>query len=134
MRSTTAISRETTLLATVSLADLASTLWLLRCGLATEANPILAYYLELGIVPFALAKLLLSLGMLALVEAARPLCRPRFFRACLRTCLVAYVGIYSVLVLGQLVSRPAFRSGAPAVVSLLTAEAAPRPAANRPSW
>lgn len=60
----------TVLLAIIGLADLLSTLALIRLG-GSEGNPLFAYLLELGVAQFALAKLALLAGPLMLLEYAR---------------------------------------------------------------
>ena len=88
------IAWESALLAAICAIDLASTMWLISRGAATESNPILAFYLTRGgAVSFAAVKLLLFLGPLFLLELFR--CqRPQFVRSLLRVCIVAYVTIY----------------------------------------
>jgi hypothetical protein len=53
----------------------------------------MSYFLTLGFVPFALAKLLMFLAPLALVEWARRR-NPKFVMRMLRCGIVLYLGIY----------------------------------------
>jgi hypothetical protein len=88
------VTWESGLLTTICMADLVSTLWLVSTGSATEANPILRFYLEQGgNVSFAGAKLLLFLGPLFVLELVRRR-HPRLVRALLRVGIVLYLVCY----------------------------------------
>ena len=52
------LARETVLLAALGLADLGHTVYFIHIGIATEANPILSFYLRSGLLPFIAIKLL----------------------------------------------------------------------------
>jgi hypothetical protein len=58
-----------------NLLDLVLTMIVVLAGVATEANPVMAYFLDAGTVPFALVKLtLVSVGVLMMWrERHRPL-------------------------------------------------------------
>lgn len=91
------IARESWLLAAVCTLDLITTIWFVQRGNASEGNPVMRFYLERGIVPFALAKMLLFLGPLAVLEWARRR-NPRFVRTMLRLGIALYVGAYGGVV------------------------------------
>jgi hypothetical protein len=81
-------------LGAICTADLVSTLMLVSAGHAGEQNPLLAYYLHIHPVCFALAKMAYYvLPLVGLEILARH--RPRFTRVCLGLGAVAYVAIYA---------------------------------------
>lgn len=81
----------------LNLLDLVATLVYVLLGFATEANPVMATVLALGPVVFGAAKLsLVSLGV-ALLWRLRRFSGAR--RAAV-LCLVAYIGVAAVHVLG----------------------------------
>src|SRR5690349_5687870 len=60
-----AIAAESVVLGVLCLFDFVSTVWLLRTGIAMEANPVLGFYIQNGgIIAFAGAKVLLTIGPL----------------------------------------------------------------------
>ena len=91
--SMTALARETVFLALVCTADLVLTAYLISTGLFTEANPILAYYLEYGLGTMCLVKLASFVVPLALAEWYRRH-RPEFVRGLLRVVLCLYITGY----------------------------------------
>ena len=92
---TAALPWETLVLALIGLADLIATVLLVHGGRFTEGNPVLGYYMRAGLLPFAAAKALLTLGPLAVLEILRPR-SPRFITAALRVGIGAYVAVYVV--------------------------------------
>jgi len=99
-RAVPAVSRETWFLLAVCMADALSSAWLFHHRLAVEANPLLLPYAEAGAMPFLAAKSLTFLPALALCEWYRRR-RPQFVLPLLRWTGVAYVAIYSALVIRQ---------------------------------
>ena len=104
------ISRESALLAILCTADMISTLWLVASGRAVEANPLLAFYLNIGYTWFALVKCLLYLAPIYLLELLRPR-RPRFVHILLRIGIMLYLfsygaGVWWVNVRGGSASSP----------------------------
>ena len=91
------IMRETWLMAAICIADLTTTLWFVGRFGAAEGNPLMKYYLELGTLPFVLAKLTLFLVPLAILEWARQR-NPRFVTGMLRVGIVLYLGSYATVV------------------------------------
>src|SRR5579871_5090942 len=87
------ISRESMWLGILCLADMLSTVWLVRNGLATEANPILRFYMDRSLTVFVEAKSLLVIGPLIILEWTRRR-RPRFVLAMLRMTIALYLGSY----------------------------------------
>src|SRR5690349_18512926 len=97
MKITRKIAKESWLLAAICVADLITTLWFVRGGGAIEANPIMRHYLDLGVLPFILAKSTMVLGPLAILEWARTR-RPRFVTSMLRVGILLYLGSYGAIV------------------------------------
>jgi hypothetical protein len=89
------IAPESALLAAICLADLLSTLWLVYAHGAKEANPIMAFYLALGPIAFALVKTLTFMSPIFVLEILRQH-RPESIRAILRLAIVCYLICYSV--------------------------------------
>lgn len=87
------VSYESWLLTIICIFDLWLTVFLLRSGLATEANPVLRVYLEAGLASFIAGKMLLSVAPLIVLEILR-LHRPRFIQAVERAAIVLYVLCY----------------------------------------
>lgn len=89
---------ESWLLALICLLDMLWTAWLLKIGAAREANPILRFYVDLGIPMFVLVKSLLFVAPLYVLELLRRH-RPKFIKNVLRVGIVCYVFTYGVGVL-----------------------------------
>ncbi len=88
------IAGESRLLALLCTLDLGSTVWMLTHNLATEANPLLRYYLDTGgLISFVGAKILLYLGPLYVLEMMRR-SRPRFVQGLLRLAVCLYAASY----------------------------------------
>ncbi|MFN3652440.1 MAG: DUF5658 family protein [Armatimonadota bacterium] len=81
--------------------DMLSSAWLFHHGLATEANPLLRPAAEAGLLPFMLAKSASFIPALVILEALRRR-HQQFVVRLLRIAIVAYVGIYGTLTLGQM--------------------------------
>ncbi len=84
---------ESLALLAVCLADMLSTLYWVHGGAATEANPLMAYWLARGDAHFVAAKLLSFFPLLAVAAYVRPR-RPRLIAVSLRAALALYVLIY----------------------------------------
>ena len=89
------IARETWALAFIGGLDLITTIVFIRHQGAEEANPLFHRYWQMGIPVFVLAKMILLLIPLAVLEWARQR-RPRFVRIALRVGITAYVAMYGV--------------------------------------
>lgn len=88
------LARETWLLLAIGLVDLASTLYLIRMGLAREANPVMAWYLvHFGIWAFCAAKTTMLVCPLVILEWARRI-KPYLGLWALRIALVGYLFVY----------------------------------------
>lgn len=87
------ISPEGATLALLCLLDLIVTVWLIRAGIAVEGNPVLGFYLQIGMGAFVASKLLLSLGPVLVLEWLRGR-RPRFIRNLLRASILLYLLVY----------------------------------------
>ena len=89
------IAVESYVMASICLADLATTLFWISYRNASEGNPLMAFFLHAGGTPaFIAAKLVLFLAPLFIAEWARR-SRPRFVHAALRVGIIAYVALYS---------------------------------------
>ena len=88
-----ALARETLLLGLVCSADLLLTAILISTGRFTEANPILAHYLQYGLGAMCLVKLASYTVPLALAEWYRQY-KPEFVTRLLRVTLFLYVAGY----------------------------------------
>ena len=89
------LARESWLLAAVCTLDLVTTIAFVNHRGAIEGNPVMGYFLTLGICAFVAAKLVLFLGPLAILEWARQY-RPQFVTGMLRLAVVLYLGFYCV--------------------------------------
>ncbi len=89
------VARESYILLTICLLDLAATVWLLVTERAVEGNPIMSYYVEQGWDSLIAAKILLVVFPLFIAEWGRRH-RPRFVRRMLRFAIAAYIGIYAL--------------------------------------
>jgi hypothetical protein len=87
------LAAETFYLGLVCFADLALTALLLHTGHMTEANPILAYYLQFGLLAMCVVKLASFLIPLAIAEWYRHK-RPQFITPLLRAALCLYIAGY----------------------------------------
>ncbi|MCS6949845.1 MAG: DUF5658 family protein [Armatimonadota bacterium] len=91
------ISRESWVIAAICVADLVSTLIFVHHYGAREGNPLMDYYLQLGVVPFILAKCVMFLFPIAIIEWARRH-NPEFVQRMARFAIAAYIGLYLVVV------------------------------------
>jgi len=91
------VTRETWILAAICLVDLITTLWFVRHGGASEGNPVMNFYLQQGVLPFVVAKCVLFLGPLLVLEWARRR-NPRFVLTMLRVGIALYLGLYGAVV------------------------------------
>lgn len=87
------IAKETWLLALICMADMVSTAWLLSANSAVEANPVMRFYVDLGVPTFIVVKSLLIFAPLYLLEMLKRH-KPKFIVALLRVGIVGYVFIY----------------------------------------
>ena len=86
---------ETVILALICLGDMIQTLFVVRSGVAIEANPVLAQTLSYSPWVFALVKCASFMIPLTAVEVLRPLC-PMFVRAALRIGASGYLTVYVI--------------------------------------
>jgi hypothetical protein len=90
------IAAESVVLGFLCLLDMISTVWLLHTGQAMEANPLLNFYVTNGgLVSFAAAKTLLSLGPLFALEVLRRK-HPRVVHSVLRAGIALYLITYGI--------------------------------------
>lgn len=88
----------------ICIADMLSTLYWVHQGVATEANPYMAYWLRQGDAQFCMAKIL-SFVPLLLVAAYYRERRPRLVAVTLRGSIFLYMLIYVTAVGSQIVSH-----------------------------
>lgn len=91
------MARESWILILICTADLASTIWFVNHMGAAEANPMMKFFLDLGVIPFILAKMAFVAAPLLILEWARRR-RPQFVHAMLRVTIVLYLGSYGAVV------------------------------------
>jgi Domain of unknown function (DUF5658) len=88
------VSPETVLLLLICLADTAHTLFVVRTGIAHEANPLIAWCLDHSNGMFVAFKMGITSMILATVELLRPRC-DNFVRTCLQLGVIGYALLYS---------------------------------------
>jgi len=100
------LMRESWILIGICAADLLVTLRLLANPYVTEGNPLMGYYLELGLWAFISVKLLLIALPVFLAEYSKRF-RPEFTRSMMRLAIVIYVGSYFLLFAASNLAPPA---------------------------
>lgn len=93
------LMRESWILIAIGVSDLIVTLLCLADPGVREGNPLMRYYLDIGIGAFVAVKLLLLFMPLFVAEYSRQF-RPAFVRFMMRFAIGAYVGTYLVLFAG----------------------------------
>ena len=86
--------RQTYFIALLCGIDLTTTLWFCGRHGAAEANPLMSFFLSVGVPAFVLAKMGFTATPLAFLEWVR-LTKPRLAVSALNTVIVAYLGIYA---------------------------------------
>jgi hypothetical protein len=89
------------LLLLICVADMLSTLYFVHAGMATESNPLMAYWLKMGDGAFCAAKITSFLPLL-FVAAYYRASRPKLVTFSLRIAIVLYLAIYLVAVGSQM--------------------------------
>ena len=92
-------SLELVILGTLALIDALTTLYLLRSGLAEEANPVAKFYVQLGPIWFLGLKMI-PVAMMAFIEIRRFMDRRRML-IFMRVGLVIYASVYVSGMLAQ---------------------------------
>ncbi|HLO98798.1 MAG TPA: DUF5658 family protein [Fimbriimonas sp.] len=93
-RNDTTVTHETVLLLLICLADTGHTLFVVRAGVAHEANPLVAWCLDHSDGMFVGFKVGLTLAILAIIENIRP-SHDTFIRKCLQLGIIGYSVLYS---------------------------------------
>ncbi len=93
------IARESWIIGAICMADLISTIWLVSTRGGGEGNPLMRHYLEMGFLPFILAKIVLFVIPVGVMEWARRT-HPRFVTNALRATIILYICIYGSGVAG----------------------------------
>ncbi len=91
---------ELSLFFVVCLADMLSTIYWYQHGIASESNPLLAYWLKRSTADFCIAKMW-SFVPLAIVCIVFRKTYHKFITKALRIAIAAYLGIYFVSIAGQ---------------------------------
>jgi len=94
------VSAEAVTIASICLLDLMTTLYWITQGQAREGNPIMAFFLDQGYVPFIAAKIFTFAPALAAAEWYRPR-NPRLIQKALRWVIAGYLFIYVAGVAGH---------------------------------
>ena len=81
------------MLGATCLVDMISTIWAVMTGRASEMNPIMCWYLSIGIWAFVVAKVFFWLAPVVVMEIARE-GREWFGKLLLRITLVCYILVY----------------------------------------
>jgi hypothetical protein len=93
------LMKESWILIGICLLDLATTLALMAGRMFSEGNPLMQYYLDLGVWAFIIAKLVLVVMPLILAEYSKQF-QPAFVKNMLRFAIAAYVAAYVMLFVG----------------------------------
>ena len=88
------------LLLLICVADMLSTLYFVHAGMATESNPLMAYWLKMGDGAFCAAKIASFLPLLFVAAHYRQ-SRPKLVSLSLKTAIILYLTIYLVAVGSQ---------------------------------
>jgi len=89
------LARESWWLGLICTADMLLTAWLLARGQAQEANPIMRYYVDMGLMAFLAAKSLLFIAPIFVLELIRRQ-RPKTVQTVLRAGIALYLISYGV--------------------------------------
>jgi len=100
------LMRESWILIGICAADLLLTLRLLANPNVSEGNPLMSYYLDLGLWAFVAVKLLLIALPVFVAEYSKRF-RPEFTRSMMRLAIVVYVGSYLALFAASNLTPPA---------------------------
>lgn len=93
------ISAESLVLISVCLADMLSTMYYVGAGVAVEQNPIMAYFMNIGMGIFVIAKLFSFIPFIVAVEIYRRN-NPLFALKAIRLAIAAYVIVFIVCTIG----------------------------------
>lgn len=88
----------------ICVADMLSTLYWVSIGAASEANPLMNYWLKVSPFAFCLAKMM-SVIPLLIVAAYYRIRRPRLVRVSLRGAIILYLAVYGGAVAWQVLYR-----------------------------
>lgn len=94
-----AISAESLVLISVCLADMLSTMYFVGSGAAIEQNPIMAYFMDMGMGIFVIAKLFSFIPFIIAVEIYRRN-NPSYAIKAIRFAIAAYLVVFIVFTLG----------------------------------
>lgn len=90
------IGMESMVMLTICVLDVVSTAWLVTAGLATEANPLMAYLIERSIALFCGVRMATVLALVIAAEIYRRR-KPEFVRTVMRFGILTYLLLYVVL-------------------------------------
>ena len=90
------LMKESLILIAIGLTDLAYTLFVTRNAGAVEGNPIMSYYLQLGVGAFVVVKLGLLFLPIFIAEWSKHH-KPQFVKVMMRAAIAAYLGSYILM-------------------------------------
>lgn len=90
------ISMESSLICLICITDMATTLYWISCGIAIEANPIMARLLQYGVSAFVSIKLLSFIPYIFVSEWYKKH-NPIFVRKASRAAIATYLFVYALL-------------------------------------
>ena len=94
------VSQEAVCITWICLLDLGTTLYWVSQGQAREGNPLMAFFLDQGVVPFIVAKICTFVPALIMAEWYRPR-NPRLIHKLLRWVIAGYFFIWVAGVAGH---------------------------------
>ena len=94
------VAWDSVLLLVICMADMLSTLYFVHAGMATESNPVMAYWMNISDGAFCAAKIVSFLPLLIVAAYYRE-SRPKLVIFSLRCAIVLYLTIYVVAVGSQ---------------------------------
>lgn len=89
------LMKESLILIVIGLADLLVTLHLVTYKDVAEGNPLMAYYLQLGVGAFVIVKLMLLVFPIFIAEFSKRY-KPQFVKWMLRGAIAMYIGSYLI--------------------------------------
>lgn len=95
------VMAETIWVSFICMADLLTTLYFIGQGHAWEANPLMRYFLQMGTVPFIVAKVMTFVPALSLAEWYSRY-KPDMVRGLLRWVIIGYLALYIAGTVGRL--------------------------------
>jgi len=83
-------------MAIICLVDMIYTCIVVQSGVAVEANPIMAFFLDKGLLAFIWAKTISFMIPIAIIEGMRPYKNPALISRILTCGIIAYLAVYVI--------------------------------------